>query len=118
MSQIINEPNHQKVGVTAARGFKASGVACGLKKSDALDLALVVSDSDCACAGVFTTNRVQAAAVLLNQQVLAKNRDSIRAVVANSGCANACTGDAGMRDARAMAEATARAIGCRANQVL
>ena len=105
-------------GVTAAKGFRAAGVACGLKPNGALDLALLVSDSDCACAGVFTTNRVKAAPVLYDQQVLANNRDSIRAVVANSRCANACTGDAGLDDARAMAQAAAEAIGCRSNQVL
>ena len=105
-------------GVTAARGFKAAGTACGLKKTGALDLALVVSDSDCTCAGVFTTNRVQAAPVLYDKQVLARNHRSIRAVVANSGCANACTGDAGLADTRETAEATARALGIHADQVL
>ena len=105
-------------GVTAAKGFRAAGVACGLKPDGALDLALLVSDSDCACAGVFTTNRVQAAPVLYDKQVLAANRDSIRAVVANSRCANACTGDAGLDDARSMAQAAAEAIGCRSDQVL
>lgn len=106
------------IGVTAPKGFRAAGVACGLKKDGALDLALVVSDGASACAGVFTTNRVKAAPVLYDQQVLAENRDAIRAVVANSGCANACTGEAGMADARAMAEAAAQAMGCRADQVL
>ncbi len=104
--------------VTAARGFRASGVACGLKPNGALDLALIVSDHDCTCAGMFTTNRVQAAPVLYDKEVLAKNRNAIRAVVANSRCANACTGDAGLADAREMAGATARTIGCRADQVL
>lgn len=94
------------------------GVACGLKKTGALDLALIASDSDCTCAGVFTTNRVKAAPVLYDQNVLKKNTSSIRAVAINSGCANACTGDAGMADACAMAEATAKVVGCRADQVL
>ena len=105
-------------GVTAPRGFRAAGVACGLKTNGALDLALLAGDADCACAGLFTTNRVKAAPVLYDQQVLARSRDSIRAVVANSGCANACTGEAGLRDAQAMAEAAAQAVGCRADQVL
>jgi glutamate N-acetyltransferase/amino-acid N-acetyltransferase len=105
-------------GVTAPPGFRAAGVACGLKKDGALDLALLASDGACACAGVFTTNRVKAAPVLHDQQVLARNAASIRAVVANSGCANACTGEPGLADAQSMAEATARAIGCRADQVL
>ncbi len=116
--EIENRKSEKRVGVTAPGGFRAAGAACGLKKDGALDLALVVSDGDCTCAGVFTTNRVKAAPVLYDQQVLAKNRDAIRAVVANSGCANACMGEAGMADARAMAEATAQAIGCRADQVL
>jgi len=106
------------IGVTAAKGFQAAGVACGIKKTGALDLALVVSDHDCACAGMFTTNRVQAAPVVYDKATLAKNRSAIRAVVANSGCANACTGDAGLDDARTTAEETARALGIRAEQVL
>jgi glutamate N-acetyltransferase/amino-acid N-acetyltransferase len=105
-------------GVTAAKGFQAAGVACGLKKTGALDLALVFSTSDCTCAGMFTTNRVQAAPVLYDKDVLAKNKTTIRAVIANSGCANACTGDAGLNDTRTTAEETARALGIRANQVL
>ncbi len=117
MSQFAKESLSQ-IGVTAAKGFKATGVACGLKANGALDLALIMSDSECACAGMFTTNRVQAAPVLHDREVLAKNRTSIRALVANSGCANACTGDAGLADTRATAEATAQVIGCRAEQVL
>ncbi len=115
---VIANPEADIGGVTVPSGFRAAGVACGLKASGALDLGLVVSDSDCACAGVFTTNRVKAAPVLYDQQVLAGNREAIRAVVANSGCANACTGEAGLAHARAMADATAQAIGCRADQVL
>jgi glutamate N-acetyltransferase/amino-acid N-acetyltransferase len=104
--------------VMLPRGFRAAGVACGLKPNGALDLALVASEGDCVCAGMFTTNRVQAAPVLYDQDVLAKNRTSIRAVVANSGCANACTGDAGLSDARAMASAAAEVLACRGDQVL
>jgi glutamate N-acetyltransferase/amino-acid N-acetyltransferase len=108
----------QTIGVTVPKGFRAAGVACGLKKTGALDLALVVSESDCAGAGMFTTNRVQAAPVLYDKETLAQNRTAIRAVIANSGCANACTGDAGLADTRATAEATARTLGIRAEQVL
>ena len=110
----------ENLGVTIPKGFRAAGVACGLKPDNALDLALIVSDSNCACAGVFTTNRVQAAPVLYDKATLAhaSRRAAIRAVIANSRCANACTGDAGLEDARAMAEATAQALGCRADQVL
>lgn len=116
MDNTQHQSNSQ--GVTAARGFRAAGVACGLKRNDALDLALLVSDGDCACAGVFTTNRVKAAPVLYDQQALAMNSTTIRAVVTNSGCANACTGDAGYVDTVSTAESVAQAIGCRANQVL
>jgi len=111
-----NMPNQS--GITAPRGFRATGVACGLKKTGALDLALVVSDSDCACAGMFTTNRVQAAPVLYDKATLAQNNRALRAVIVNSGCANACTGEAGLADARAMAAETARALGVRDDQVL
>ncbi len=107
-----------KIGVTAANGFKATGVACGLKKTGALDLALVVSDNNCACAGVFTTNCVQAAPVVYDKETLAQNNRAIRAVIANSGCANACTGDAGLADTRTTAGETARALDIRADQVL
>jgi glutamate N-acetyltransferase/amino-acid N-acetyltransferase len=104
--------------ITRPCGFRATGVPCGLKPNGALDLALVVSDPDCTCAGVFTTNRVQAAPVLYDKGLLVRNQTSLRAIVANSGCANACTGEAGLADAQAMAEATAQSLGCRANQVL
>lgn len=120
MPNLPNESFQHKtsIGVTAPRGFKAAGVACGLKKTGALDLALIASDNDCACAGVFTTNRVKAAPVLYNQDVLEKNRNAIHAVVINSGCANACTGEAGMADACAMAEVAANEVGCPTNKVL
>ncbi|HEX7594230.1 MAG TPA: bifunctional glutamate N-acetyltransferase/amino-acid acetyltransferase ArgJ [Anaerolineae bacterium] len=108
----------ENLGVTIPKGFRAAGVACGLKRTGALDLALVVSDSDCACAGMFTTNRVQAAPVLYDKETLAQNRTAIRAVVANSGCANACTGDAGLADTRETAAATAHTLGIRADQIL
>lgn len=104
--------------VTLPRGFRAAGVACGLKPNGALDLALVASEADCVCAGMFTTNRVQAAPVLYDRAVLTKSPTGIRAVVANSGCANACTGEAGLSDALAMAEAVGESLGCRGDQVL
>ncbi|MBI5709010.1 MAG: bifunctional glutamate N-acetyltransferase/amino-acid acetyltransferase ArgJ [Candidatus Eisenbacteria bacterium] len=101
-----------------ARGFCAAATACGLKASGAPDLALVVADAPCSAAGTFTTNRVKAAPVLHDQEVLERNPGGIRAVVANAGCANACTGERGMADARAMAALTAQALGCAADQVL
>jgi glutamate N-acetyltransferase / amino-acid N-acetyltransferase len=104
------------VSVTAAAGFRAAGVAAGIKASGGLDLALVVNDgpSDVA-AGVFTSNRVKAAPVLWTQQVFADRR--ARAVVLNSGGANACTGPDGFADAHSTAEAVATALGIGAGEV-
>jgi glutamate N-acetyltransferase/amino-acid N-acetyltransferase len=103
------------VSVTAPLGFRAAGVASGIKP-DRLDLALVVADAPCASAGVFTSNLAQAAPVVVSRQHLAGSRT--RAVVANAGCANAATGDAGLADAREMAELTARAVGCPVEEVV
>jgi glutamate N-acetyltransferase / amino-acid N-acetyltransferase len=94
------------MSVTAAAGFRAAGVAAGLKPSGALDVALVVNDGPLdAAAGVFTANRVAAAPVTWTRSVVALG--SVRAVLLNSGCANACTGAAGYADT----VATARAVG-------
>ena len=101
-----------------ATGFRAAAAACGLKSGGALDLALVVAERPGAAAGVFTTNRIQAAPVLFDREVLGRNAGDVRAVIANSGCANACTGPGGLEDARAMAALAARGLGCRAEQVL
>ncbi|HAG07238.1 MAG TPA: bifunctional ornithine acetyltransferase/N-acetylglutamate synthase, partial [Peptococcaceae bacterium] len=95
-------------GVTAAAGFLASGLNTGIKKSKK-DLALILSEIPCAAAGVFTTNRVKAAPVLLTRERLAAGR--AQAVVVNSGNANACTGPRGLDDARAMAAMAAEVLG-------
>jgi len=103
-------------GVTAAAGFRAAGVAAGLKSSGGADVALVVNDGPgTAAAGVFTANRVKAAPVLWSEQVLASG--ALRAVVLNSGGANACTGPAGFQDTHATAEHVAAALGCGAGEV-
>ncbi|MFG1779092.1 bifunctional glutamate N-acetyltransferase/amino-acid acetyltransferase ArgJ [Micromonospora sp. NPDC049051] len=95
--------------VTTPRGFRAAGVAAGLKASGASDVALVVNDGpDAGVAGVFTANRVKAAPVLWTQQVV--RAGVARAVVLNSGGANACTGPAGFQDTHATAEHTAAAL--------
>lgn len=101
-------------------GFRAAAVAAGIKKTrDALDLALIFSDSPATtAAGVFTTNRVAAAPVLLSKQHLAKSRGRCRAIVANSGNANACTGGDGMRVAEETARITAELLGIEPAQVL
>src|SRR6476659_1751356 len=96
-------------GVTAPAGFRATGIAAGIKSSGALDLALVFNEGpDHGAAGVFTRNKVKAAPVLWSQQVLTTGR--LRAVILNSGGANACTGPQGFQDAHATAEAVAGAL--------
>ncbi|RUP01414.1 MAG: bifunctional glutamate N-acetyltransferase/amino-acid acetyltransferase ArgJ [Mycobacterium sp.] len=96
-------------GVTAPAGFRAAGIAAGIKVSGAPDLAMVFNEGpDYAAAGVFTRNKVKAAPVLWTQQVLTTGR--LRAVVLNSGGANACTGPGGFQDTHATAEAVAAAL--------
>jgi glutamate N-acetyltransferase/amino-acid N-acetyltransferase len=104
-------------GVTAARGFLASGVHAGIRKARA-DLALVVSDRPASAAAVFTTNRVQAAPVLVSRRNLRASGGRARAIVVNSGNANACTGEAGLLAARATADEAARLLGVPPDQVL
>jgi glutamate N-acetyltransferase/amino-acid N-acetyltransferase len=104
------------MSVTAAKGFRAAGVAAGLKTGPAPDVALVVNDGpDATAAGVFTANRVKAAPVLWSQQVL--RAGIVRAVVLNAGGANACTGSQGFQDTHATAEHTAAALSGRAMRV-
>jgi glutamate N-acetyltransferase/amino-acid N-acetyltransferase len=104
-------------GVTAPDGFRAAGVACGIKASG-LDLALVCADGPASAAAIFTTNRAQAAPVLVSRDHVGRTGGRARAVVINSGCANACTGTEGLETARLMAAETARRVGCPVEQVL
>jgi len=98
--------------VSAPAGFRAAGVACGIKKkAGALDLALIVSDVPASSAAVFTTNKAQAAPVLVSKARLASSGGRSRVIAINSGCANACTGPDGLATAEAMADAAARAAG-------
>jgi glutamate N-acetyltransferase/amino-acid N-acetyltransferase len=105
-------------GVCAATGFAAAGVACGIKASGALDLALIAAERRVDAAAVFTTNRAVAAPVVVSREHLRATAGRARAVVVNSGCANACTGMQGLDVARLMAAETARALGCDAEDVL
>ena len=98
------------------KGFKCAGMHAGLKKNGEPDLGLIYSETPAAAAAVFTRNRVQAAPVLLCRQRIQSGR--CRAIVVNSGNANCCTGDQGMRDAVAMAAAAAAAMGIEEDQVL
>ena len=96
-------------GVTAPAGFRAAGIAAGIKASGKLDLALVFNEGpDLAAAGVFTSNKVKAAPVLWSRQVLTSGR--VRAVVLNSGGANACTGPLGFQDTHKTAEELAAVL--------
>ena len=104
------------MSVTKPAGFRAAGVTAGLKTSGGLDVALVVNDGPkFSAAGVFTSNRVKAAPVLWSQQVLKSGL--LRAVVLNSGGANACTGPQGFADTHVTAEHAAAALGCGAGEV-
>ena len=105
-------------GITAPRGFRAAGLHCGIKANGKFDLALLVSDAAAAAAGVFTLNLAQAAPVLVSKSHLTTTGGRARAVVTNSGCANACTGPQGLADAREMAALTAAAAGCAGDEVL
>jgi glutamate N-acetyltransferase/amino-acid N-acetyltransferase len=114
---------HLLGGITAPAGFQAAGVACGIKRTipgapAALDLALVVADRVVPTAAVFTTNKAVAAPVIVSREHLTASGGGARAIVVNSGCANACTGEAGMATARDMAAAAAAAVGCAPGDVL
>jgi len=106
-------------GVTAPEGFRSASLHCGIKaKAGALDLAVLATDEPATAAGLFTTNLAKAAPVLVSQHHLTSTSGRARAVVVNSGCANACTGDDGMANAVRMTAETAAALGCAAEEVL
>ena len=98
------------------QGFKASAIAAGIKKDGGLDMALIFSEKGAAAAGVFTTNRVKAAPVILSQENIRKGR--VRAIIANSGNANACTGKVGLDNAHREAELVAKELGINPDEVL
>jgi glutamate N-acetyltransferase/amino-acid N-acetyltransferase len=102
--------------MTLPQGFRASGVAAGMKPSGRPDVGLLASDVPAAAVGVFTTNRVRAAPVVLSKRHL--RRGAARAIVVNAGNANACTGSQGTKDARAMAKEAAGALGTKEQQIL
>jgi len=104
-------------GLGAVPGIRCAGVASGIKRRK-LDLALIDLGSDHVCAAVITTNDVKAAPLLVSNEHLDVDGDAIRAIVANSGCANACTGERGILDARETARRAAHVLGVRASQVL
>ena len=103
---------------TSPLGFTAVSHAAGIKKENQLDLAIVASEHDCACAAVFTTSQVVAAPVIVDRETVANNPNGIRVVVTNSKNANACTGEPGLANSRATQAITAEALGITPNQVL
>jgi glutamate N-acetyltransferase/amino-acid N-acetyltransferase len=102
--------------VTSASGFLAGVVHAGIKSEDELDLAVLCSEVPCKAAGVFTTNQIKSAPVILSQKHIAKGR--AQAIVVNSGCANACMGGQGLADALGMANLTAAKLGISPEEVL
>jgi glutamate N-acetyltransferase/amino-acid N-acetyltransferase len=106
-------------GVTTPAGFQSAALHCGIKaKAGVLDLALLAADGPATAAGLFTTNLAQAAPVLVSKAHLERSGGLARAVVVNSGCANACTGTDGMANAERMTTEVAAALGCAPEQVL
>jgi glutamate N-acetyltransferase/amino-acid N-acetyltransferase len=106
-------------GITAPTGVKSAALHCGIKaKPGALDLTVIATDTFASMAGIFTTNLAQAAPVLVSRRHLEATHGTGCAIVANSGCANACTGSEGLTNAKRMTEEVAEALGCAPEQVL
>ncbi len=105
-------------GITTPAGFTAAAVSAGIKASGALDVTLIVADRPAAAAAIFTTNQVQAAPVQVSRGHIAASGGRVRAVVVNSGCANACTGSQGLLTAKATVQEGAAVLGCPVEQVL
>jgi len=108
-----------KGGIASPKGFRTSAVHCGVKNdASALDLALLAADVPASASALFTTNLVQAAPVIVSREYIEYSGGIARAIVVNSGCANACTGPEGHAHAKAMTVETASAIGCAPHDVL
>jgi glutamate N-acetyltransferase/amino-acid N-acetyltransferase len=103
-------------GVCAPQGFKAGGIACGLKKNQQLDLAMIASEIPATSAGIFTTNKVQAAPIIISKQHLLNG--TAQAIIANSGNANACVGPVGLQAAEIMAGAAAKILNIASDLIL
>ena len=104
-------------GITAPQGYLAAGISAGIKKKG-LDIAVVFSSLTASAAGIFTLNRVQAAPVVLSRENLKTSRGRVRAVLINSGCANACTGERGMHDALLSTQCLASHLNVDPSQIL
>ncbi|MHB1017713.1 MAG: bifunctional glutamate N-acetyltransferase/amino-acid acetyltransferase ArgJ [Coriobacteriia bacterium] len=110
------EFGHAEGGVTAPAGFTAAGVSAGLKRSGRRDVCVLATEMPCPAAAVFTTSTTAAPPVVVSREHVAGGM--VRALAINAGNANACTGEPGMADARAMAAHTARALGCLPSEVV
>ncbi len=107
---------HKTAGVAYPQGFKAAGVRAGIKKSGNLDVAVIYTEKEAAVAGVFTKNQVAAAPIRVSKIVV--DTGTAHAIVANAGCANACTGEQGLRNAEKMAEIAAAELNCKSDDVV
>lgn len=103
---------------TLPKGFRYASAACGLRRKNRLDVGAIVTENPVSAAGIFTSNLVKAAPVLLCQQHIASAASRIRAVIVNSGNANCANGPTGMRASRATAKSAARALRCKPDQIL
>jgi glutamate N-acetyltransferase / amino-acid N-acetyltransferase len=124
MADVMASARHSSIspiggGITAPTGFRSAAVHSGIKaNAGALDLAVVAVDTFASMAGIFTTNLAQAAPVLISKRHLQINQGTGCAIVVNSGCANACTGESGLAHARRMTQEVALVLGCQPEQVL
>jgi glutamate N-acetyltransferase/amino-acid N-acetyltransferase len=120
MAKVEEEAMQQLANgsLSSPQGFHVTAVSAHIKYPNRPDLALIVSEQDCAAAGLFTTNQVAAAPVIVDRQTLRTNDSHIRAVLINSGNANAATGQIGLDNARTTQQLVATAVGCAADEVL
>lgn len=117
--QVWGETMYTKINdgsVTSAKGFTAQGIHCGIKKSNK-DLALIYSEQPCVAAGVFTLNKAQAAPVVISKKIV-DAQSTVKAILVNSGVANACTGEDGFNDAIELQSFCAEQLGVNTDEVL
>ena len=115
MNESLLDIKEIEGGITAPEGYKAAGMACGIKKSGKKDLALIYSENTATGAALFTTNLFKAAPLLLSMEKIRDN--GIRAILVNSGNANSCTGEQGLADARELTAYLAEKLGIDADEV-
>lgn len=104
-------------GITTPKGFKASGIHCGIKKKKK-DLAIITSEKDALCCACFTQNTVKAAPLKICEENLKSSNNQIKAIIINSGNANACTGDRGYTDAKLMTKTLSKCLNIEENKTL